>query len=279
MTYSRGYIRDPLHKRTQKPALALLGAPIGDVPPSASLEDFEAPIFDQGMTSSCLGHGTAQGIYTAFAAHGDKMPWVPSPAGIYTVARCVGRRLAAVKQSVFPPATLPPLTDSGAMPADAMRAISLWGVRPMGQLAPTRFSDQLVTEVNLEPKLGALMDDAETLLVGEYRIDETAPDMIGQVCAAIVHGYPVGIGIFVDTTFEQWTKDRPIIGVPNMMDQNGGGHWMVLTSYKTLPDGTRAFRGPNSWGPQWGDAGHFVASEAWLRSAWDLYVLNVSRTK
>lgn len=269
MSFGRGYIRDAREKRVQRAAHHLLGVATG-FPLAASLEQFEAPIMNQGQTGSCTGHGTAQGIVTAFAAKGDPMPFVPSPAGIYTVGRCVGRAPGH-------DGALAPLTDSGAMPADVMAGISLWGVRPMGAQAPGRFSDQLDSRVNDEPTLGDLEDDAETLLVGEFRIDETAPDVVEQVCRAIAQGYPVGVGIFVDSAFENYAPGAVPIGAPNVNDPNGGGHWIVLTSYVTNAVGRRVFRGPNSWGPGWGDSGHFVASEEWVRAAWDLYCLNVSR--
>lgn len=268
--YGKGYVRDVHARRLQKSSRELLGgAPA--FPDEASLQQFEAPILDQGMTGSCTGHGTAQGIYVSFAAAGQPLPWVPSPAGIYTLGRCIERARTGGGGD---------LTDEGAMPADVMEGISRWGVRPIQ--APTsdgRFSDVTPRDVNDEPQLGDLETDALRLVVGEYRIDETADDVVDQVCAAIAAGIPVGVGIFVDRAFENWMPGQPPIGAPNERDPEGGGHWVVLTAYTTDAKGSRVFRVVNSWGDTWADAGTALVSEAWAKKAFDLYVLDVARAK
>ena len=265
-----GYIRDPKHKRTQKDARYLLGAAHFGAPPrvsDASLERHECQIMDQGATSSCTGHGTSMGLWVAMKSQGHELPFVPSQKGIYTV----GRELGVVDPAIA-------LSDSGAMPADVMAGISKVGVRPMGAQVDGRFSDCSIATINTKDTLDEIEEDVVHLIVGEYRIDETASDMVDQAAAAIAAGYPLGVGTFVDSAFEAWHPLSPPIGVPNFADSNGGGHWMCITSVREGADGRRIFRGPNSWGPGWGDQGHFEVSEAWLRAVWDLYVFSVEVT-
>jgi hypothetical protein len=271
-----GYLRDEPHKRTQKDARNILKALAPELPPSSSLERFEAEIMDQGATGSCTGHGTAQLLTVAFASKGEPLPFVPSALGPYQIARCVARGEAADHGGSVDA----PLADSGAMPADVMAGITLWGIRPMGpRPSDGRFSDVTPANVNDEPELGDLEADAEALVVGEYRIDEASGDVVDQIRRALVAGYPVGIGAFVDSSFVGWSPGSPLPSSPNVSDPNGGGHWFVITSYRTAPDGSLVFRGPNSWGSGWGDGGHWEASEAFIRAAWDLYVFNVRKVK
>lgn len=265
MTRGKGYTPDPARKRTQRPLRHLLGAAPA-YPSAFSLEAYEAPILDQNACGSCTGHGTAQGIYVAFGAVGAPLPWVPSPGGIYTITRCLER-----------PSIQTPLTDSGGSPADVMTAISNWGIRPMRAPSPQGFhTDVDPSNVNDEPKLDELGADALNVVVGEYRIDETAPDAVSQVCASIARGVPVGIGVFVDTGFENWDPSSGPYPAVDLTDPAGGGHWLCVTSYR-IEGGTTILRGPNSWGPSWGSAGHFEVTDAWLRAAAsDIYALNVA---
>lgn len=258
-----------------------------ELPAAASLERFEAQIMDQGRTGSCTGHGTSQGLVVAFASKGAPLDFVPSQLMPYQVGRAAAR---AERASTLPSLDkFPPLADEGAMPADVMAGITLWGIRPMGPL-PTdgRFSDVTPDNVNDEPQLGELEAGAATLVVGEFRIDELAGDVCDQVARAIAGGVPVGIGTFVDEPFEMWTPGTALPGIPNTNDPNGGGHWFLITSYRTattadvdagLVDqfGAPIFRGPNSWGPTWGDGGHWEANADFIRSAWDLYPFTVRK--
>ena len=268
MAYGKGYLRDLPHKRTQRDSRRLFGAS-PPVPPAASLEPHELPIFDQGQSSSCTGHGLSQSIWTAICYVGPALAFVPSPRGIYTLARCIGRVQG-------PGGALPPLEDHGAMPADAMSGLSAWGIHAMGpKAADGRNSDVDPTTVNREPEFEELEIDALHIVSDEYRIDESSADVVAQTCAAIAAGSPVGVGFFCDSRFEDWYPALGPAPAPDLNDSAGGGHWMSIHGYATAPDGTKVFRGPNSWGEGWGDHGHFVASEAWLRAAFDLYVMRV----
>ncbi|MBA0083824.1 MAG: hypothetical protein HRJ53_02410, partial [Acidobacteria bacterium Pan2503] len=205
--FGKGYRPDPPSRRTQKPSRHLLGSAPA-IPPSATLESFEAPIMDQGQTGSCTGHGTAQALFTSYAAHGSVLPFVPSPAGIYTVTRVMERDINTT-----------PLRDDGAMPSDVMAGISKWGIRPMGERPPDgRFSDVDPVTVNAEPSVFQLASDALRLETGEYRIDMAESDWWDQVCAAIATNCVVGIGVFVDTAFEDWDPAKGPMTSVNLSD-------------------------------------------------------------
>jgi len=272
--YAKGYRRDLPHKRVQKDAAHLLRA-VPALPTEVSHEAHEyRPILDQNTTGSCTGHGTAQALFTAFSIDGVPLPWCPSPKGTYANVR------AKERADVTPQgATLPTLTDSGAMPADIMVVLSTFGCKPMKAPSPQGFnSDVDASNVNDEPAFADLEEEALCIVTGEYRIEEASPDFIQQVCAALAFGgvlakgAPVGIGVFVDTAFENWDPAKGPLKDVDLSDPQGGGHWICITSYRTGADGKKIFRGPNSWTDQWGDAGHFEVTEDWLRKAcWDCY--------
>ncbi len=269
MTRSFGCKRDSAAKRTQKDARRHPLMAAMPVPREASLEQYEAPTLNQGNSSSCVGHSCAQAIYTAFAAAGMPLPWVPSPHGIYGVARMTERLPAA-------DGTLPPLADEGTMPADAMTGVSSFGIRPIQ--APTsdgRYSDVEPMNVNAEQSLKDFEDDAGRIITGEYRIDEKALDVVNQICAAIASGFPVVVGTMVDDAFERWSPGMAPIGAPDPTKALGG-HAIVIVSYKTDASGRRVARIKNSWGA-WADNGHAEVSEEWMRACWDLYPMAVAR--
>lgn len=267
--YAKGYRRDLPHKRTQKDAGPLLRA-LPAAPASANHEANEyRPILDQSNAGSCTGHGTAQALYTAFSIDGEPLAWCPSPKGVYANVRAKERA-----DTTPSGATLPVLTDSGAMPSDIMVVISTYGIMPMQAPSPQGYiSDVDASNVNEDPKLGDLEKEALCIVTGEYRIDETASDFIAQVCTALASGgakglgAPIGLGIFVDTAFENWDPSQPPLSTVNLNDPQGGGHWVCATSYRTDANGKIVFRGPNSWGVGWGDQGHFEFTEDWLKAS------------
>ncbi len=281
MSFAKGCRPDPPHRRTQISSRALVGDPTkATLPASFSAEHLEGPILDQNSCGSCTGHGSAQGLWVACQVQGCALPLFPSPDGIYKNTRCIERAAAYPADYA---GSLDPLTDGGAVPSDIMVALRRWGIRAMSAPSPLGFqTDVDASNVNDEPEFAAIEAEAFTIVTGEYRIDESADDMGDQVCAALVKCGAVGIAVFVDTAFENWSPRSGALPASalNLADPHGGWHWLVITSFYTKPDSTRVFRGPNSWGVSWGDGGHFEITEGWLRkAASDVYAWHVEVNK
>lgn len=266
MRFVPGYTKDdPIKRRRAKSSRLLLGtAP--SYPVACDWSSKEGPQEDQGQTGSCGGHGTSQGLMVAAAVQGILLGFVPSPAGIYTVTRCLERV----------PGT--PLTDSGVMPADIFNAIALWGVRPLGLgYFDGRLSDVSQENVNLEPDLNELETDATHLIVGSYRIDETQGDVLMQAYGAIAKLGAIGVGIFVDTQFQQWQPSMGPLNDVDLADPNGGGHWTTIDGYDSAA-GT--FTILNSWGSSWGRNGHIDVTANWFKQAvTDVYAYDIKVTQ
>jgi hypothetical protein len=199
--------------------------------------------------NSCTGHGTATGIYTAAAVAGHRLDWIPSPAGIYTLALATERGDPLSR----------PLFDQGSNPAQIERSISEYGLRPMVGDGGTDCAP--VNGVMPEPDLMQLEVDAEHCYFGWYEIGNA-----DEARAAIAAGAPVGVGTYVDSKFMQWTPARGPIGFTNQDDPDGGGHWTVglaTTARKT-------FWIRNSWGDGYGDAGDVEVTDDFINQAWQL---------
>ena len=241
--------------------------------PTIDLSSFAMPVADQGSTSSCPGHAVAGAVYTTCAAQGHQLPYVPSPKGIYTDARCIDRTPSPELGWA-----LPPLTDEGAFPDQAVRAIAEWGVMPIQ--APTtdgRYSDCDPVTINDEPTLNDLEAESALVLTGAYGIDI---DVIGKqrvmdLRKSLSNGYAVCFSTYVGIEFENWTPSKgPLKGV------NGTpNHYVYLISYRTLPDGTTVFKFRNSWGPGWGIYGDGLGDESFVAKMHDIYIMQVAATE
>jgi hypothetical protein len=238
-----------------------------EAPKTIDLSPYCCPVFDQGQFGSCEGHSTAGAIYATFARRGTPLPWVPSPAGIYTLARCIDR--GANKDQ--------PLTDSGTMTASVLTGIGSFGIKAFGTPANDgRYSDCDATNVLREPTLYDLEADAVNLMIGAYSIDSIGSQKIVDVCASLAAGYAVRIDSFVDTAFEDWTPAQSPFGVPNLGDPQGGGHALYLIGYSTNADGSITFVMRNSWGSGWGRGGDILVAESFVQQA-DCYAWAVKR--
>ena len=264
-----GYLPDTDdRRRRQKPSTLKFGASPA-VPAQASLASYRIPIFDQGQTGSCVGHGTAMGVATSANAAGAPLGFVPSPGLAYKLARVLERTSNSI-----------PLADGGSMPTDVLTVLLNWGIKPIGPMAPDgRNSDVwgpndqnngALPNVDTEPTLNELEDSGLCLLAGEYRIDETATNAVGQIQAAVSSGFSVGVGIFVDTAFMSWDPSTGPIRSVNLQDPQGGGHFPVVDYYYTMADGTVVVGGPNSWSTNWPGVGGAVPSPLWTPGCWEM---------
>lgn len=268
---------NPMHdaRRAARPHIRELFAKVGleeatTLPEAATLRAFgPTHRLDQGPTSACVGHAIAASIFTSLGAQRMPIPFVPSPKGIYTGARCMDRGSPA------PPA----LQDEGSDPDSAQLWIEQFGVSFLkGTTSDGRFSDCEPDTINDEPKLGELEDEATFEIEGQYSLPKTDPNFETLVKTAIANGYAVNFATFVDTAFENWTPDvAPSVGAPDYNDRQGGGHDLYADSYWPDANGNLLLGIGNSWGDMPGDNGFWIGNSDFLQSWTNVFVMKVRR--
>ena len=239
-----------------------------------SAVDFSAccpPIWDQGQTGSCTGHGMAGAITTTFAARKVDLPAPAWPRGLYTAGRIIDR--------VPVNGTLPHLADQGAMPNSLARAMALWGValeseEDVGRTAGSPdYADYLHAHINDELAFDELEDMAGRILVGVNAISDSASNKIAQFCQALSQGYAIGGAIQADGgTFQGYDGTTVLDSQGNSPD-----HWIYFApAYRTNAAGKKEFLLVNSWSPAWGLEGKAWVSENFInQDVFNALVLNL----
>lgn len=254
-----GYRRNPNRKALPHLAASHLGA---SYPQAVSLSKWAPPIFDQGDTGSCVGHARARGIYIARAVAGNPLPFIPSPAMLYKLARCLENYAGGA------------LHDEGCDPVDSLEAVKAWGITPMVTL-DGRFSDADPATINAPPTLRDLEKAAELRLLEDYEVRVTGKQRRDLVCQALASGYPVCIDVAAGN--DDWYSYRNMGCLTNKGRPTD--HYVCLTGYFINPDDSLIIRGHNSWGTNWGirdsdlgTDGTFIADESVLQAATDIIV-------
>ena len=266
--FGLGYRPDPEHLRARhrllsaRPLSQLLG--VSSTPPSVDLRPLLPPVFDQGQTGACTGHALAAGVYAACTTAGKSLAFVPSPADLYRLERCLERAAAGDLSA--------PLTDGGAMPSDGLLALARFGVRPMG--GPTsdgRFSDADLATINAEPELEGIEAETFAGLVVGLAIASVGDQLLADVQAALASNLPITLSVPGGSpAFQNYTGAGVIGAINAELD-----HYVTLAGYERAPDGAVKFRLRNSWGEGWGDGGYAWIDPGFLAICGDLYAIKV----
>ncbi len=239
------FVADEDHRGNRKASRSI------HIPESVNLSPFAPHIFDQGQTGSCVGHARARGIFTARGAAGNPMAFVPSPKGIYQIARCYERSSFSI-----------PLTDGGADPVDSIDGVRIWGVKPLVGL-PDRYSDCEPKTVNENPNLQDLEVSREFRLLDDYQIVETGAARIASVQHALAAGFPVCIDVAGGADQFQSYAGGVLHGDGQPLD-----HYVCLVGYNAAG----LFLGHNSWGEEWGAIGTFWGDDSLIQASGDIIV-------
>ena len=228
------------------------------LPSSVDLTPYRPSIYDQGQVGQCSACGTVGAIQTSLAKAGIVLPGLLASLPVYRCTRCLERA------TMHASGTLPPLTDSGAYPDDAFRALTLFGVETVleecGEAEPSaEVTAYEEAHVNDEPTAWEFELDAALKLAGAFDIMSTGQQRLDDVASALVAGYAVGRSVYAsDDRFQRYAGGvmPPSPGTANC------DHWIYTTGYYVDATGHRVWRCPNSWSTAWGDAGEFLDCEA-----------------
>lgn len=219
-----GCIPETLDSLNKFPKFGLgFGAAPGATDPSQwqeiDLEWYNAPILDQGMTSSCVGHGTCSGMEMCYMQSGRSL--VPfTPFFVYGLIN--GGR------------------DQGAQISDALTALMKYGICPMGGIpAGVMFQNQF-------PQT-AFTAAVRFKLVQAYHCQNYE-----AVCSAISLGCVCPLGLYVGNNFANLDNE----GVAPLPAGGGGGHCVLGMGLKKSAKYGWIIKVQNSWGKNFGMNGH-----------------------
>lgn len=219
--------RFPIYALTKYPLLS----------PSRDLTTtgFEAPIWDQGQTGSCTGHGTGAGVSYARAKQGE--PFIDiSRLFIYWNARALEGTTGS---------------DAGASVADAIQASQVNGDCPY-------------TDLPTDPALVTVPPTATAVADAVFHKALTATRILGSTAASFDYHFkhcldqlllPVVFGFTVYESFESdAVAASGIVPMPAASEQVMGGHCVEAVGYD---DASAMVTCRNSWGIGWGLKGYF----------------------
>lgn len=212
--------------------------------------------FDQGPTEGCEGHAGATAMILAATFAGKPLDFIPSPNGIWTVARCVDRGGASW-----------PLANTGTSTAAAAEGVHLFGISPMGAPVEGRFSDAASDpgSIAMEPDMTSLEADFMHTSGVIYSITGSIADRKAACVAAKSGGYAVRMDIWANDAYQNWVPGSAPLSAPDR-NSPGGGHATVLGGFAADGTGT----GIGSWGELWGEDGCWRFDDSYLAAA-DLY--------
>jgi hypothetical protein len=174
-----------------------------------------------------------------------------SPRDCYFLARAIDRAAN--------PGPLPPLTDGGAQPNSAARALQLYGLSLEGDRASDRkatdsdYTTWLAAHVNDELVLGEFeASDNRRVLADWTSIADDDSDKVQLLAQALAAGYPAVFA--VDASVPEFQ----VYDGTGVLSYAGGDfdHMQCVDLYRTNAQGKIEFRERNSWGLQWGIQGY-----------------------
>lgn len=239
---------------------------------SYDLTSFRAPIYNQGGIGSCTACGTIGSVQTSLAAAGRTISPPLAPLSLYRPTRM----LARAKDWNGGP--LPPLTDSGANPADAYQALTSYGcqttVEECGEMGPsdtlTSYEEEHVNDLIVAEDL---ILDATFKVTGQFAIVSSGSQRLKDVAQAVSSKFAVGVSVYAaDDRFQGYTggimAGPPVGSIPD--------HWVYITRYYQDAAGDFIFGLPNSWSEAWGINGEFLAFQDVILAADCLMVASVT---
>lgn len=186
-------------------------------------------VWDQGQIGSCTGHGV--GALMSYIVHRETgQRFQPSRLFIYYCEREVEGTVDS---------------DNGAAIRDGIKVVHQLGV-PDESLWP--YSDDAQRFKNKPDQ--AAYDAAKLEMALTYqRVDRT------EIKKALAADQPVVFGFSVYDSFQtREVAKTGVVPMPKSTEALEGGHCVLIVGYDNAK---KAYLCRNSWGPTWGEQGHF----------------------
>ena len=253
----------------------------GDSFVPSDLTPFLPCIYNQDRIGACSACGSVGAAQTTLKKAGVALPGIAAPLSVYTPTRAIERAVD------HPSGTLPPLTDTGAYPDDALRVMQLYGMRTTvqecGEAGPSEaLSEYEDAHVNDEPNLLGFEQAAAFRLLGGFDIVTTGQQRLDDVAAALAAGYAVGRSVYAsDDRFQRYVGGVMPAPPANVWCD----HWIYTVGCYKDAAGTMIFPSVNSWSTNWGESwgsapgGMFRAGPADIQAADAVIVFAVTEVQ
>lgn len=210
------------------------------LPVRTSLRARMPAIWDQGDLGSCVGHGSAAAV--AFLHAG----FMPSRLQIYGEARKLEGTFGQ---------------DSGCEIRDAIKQLAKLGC------APEADWPYIVAKFNKAWPASATKDAKAHLISSYSRLTSRT-----NYRSCLADGFPIVAGFTLYESFESEAVAKSgIVPMPGKKEKVLGGHCMAIIGYddEFSRGGVtgKYYELRNSWGPDFGDAGHVWMPAAYVESA------------
>lgn len=205
---------------------------VAPIPPEVDFRNdrYLPPVYDQGELGSCTANAAAAMLEYLQAVRWWNMTAVtPSRLFIYYFERYLEGTVDY---------------DSGAMVRDALKVLHTYGAPPETEW-PYKIS-----RYRTAPTVKVDADALAHKVTRYLRVSRP------HVQSVLARKLPVIFGFTVYESFETNIGASGVMPYPHIGEQILGGHCVMAIGYKQI-NGELHYICRNSWGPDWGDAGHF----------------------
>jgi C1A family cysteine protease len=225
-------------------------APAKTLPASVSLRKQMPAVYDQGQLGSCTANSIGSILEFNELKQKESDAAVPSRLFIYYNERAME---GTANQ------------DAGAEIRDGIKSVAQLGAPP-----ETLWPYDITKFAKKPPqKVYAAATRHEALRYARVTQDQLALQSV------LAEGYPISFGFTVYESFETNVGTDGVMPMPRPSERTLGGHAVVTIGYKQIKN-QLYFECRNSWGPGWGDKGHFWMPSGYITSrhlATDFWVI------
>ena len=210
------------------------------------------PISDQGRAGSCVANGWCDAVEMLLGLkYGD--------AGVVQLSRRFAYWISRYLHSETD-------WDNGTYLRSMAHQFRKVGVIPESMM-PYSDRHELIVGKTASPKLEHYTAASNNRIKGFYRLSSQGDQLLSEMELAIRSNHPVIIAVEVGRPFLQ-VRGLELCDVPKT---SIGSHCMVVVGFRRDGD-RRDWIVRNSWGTYWGDRGHCLLTDAYMKTSSDTWV-------
>lgn len=209
----------------------------GPLPKKVDLRKIYAKVYNQGQLGSCTANSISMAFDFNRIGEGQK-PITPSRLFIYYNERAMEGTISQ---------------DAGAEIRNGIKSVAKTGV------CSEKIWPYAVRKYKTKPPTKAFNDATNNTLKEYLRLDNTKLAVL-KSCLAEGFGFVFGFAVYESFESDVVAKTG-MMPMPKKTEKNFGGHAVFCVGYD---DSKQRFIVRNSWGPSWGDGGHFYMPYAYV---------------